>query len=166
MFTINYATQNDIPFMMNIIEESLPLLADQDWFVGDTADFYSRHISECGFTLKAVSNSTGTLAAYFTIRYPGTDEDNCGYDLGFATRDLLKTAHMETCVVHPDYRGHHLESRLMSEAITILKQTKYQHLLGTVHPDNVPSVKSFLYNDFHIAKTLINGSAKKHVPGL
>ncbi|MBE5954943.1 MAG: GNAT family N-acetyltransferase [Lachnospiraceae bacterium] len=153
MFTIEYAVKKDIPSMMNIIEESLPLIPDLDWFVGDTAEFYERHISDCGFTLKAICCSTGTLAAYFTVRYPKLENDNLGYDLDFTDADLLTTAHMETCVVHPDYRGHHLEARLMKQAVEILKNTDYHYLLGTVHPDNVPSLKAFLSNDFHVAKT-------------
>ena len=164
MFTIEYATLKDIPSMMNIIEESLPLLPNSDWFVGDTSEFYARHIDECGFTLKAVSNTDDTLAAFFTVRYPKLEEDNCGYDLDFTETELMQVAHMETCVVHPNYRGNHLEARLMKEAIRILDQTNYHHLLGTVHPDNTPSLKAFLNNDFHIAKTLKKyGGKLRHI---
>ena len=164
MFTIDYATKKDIPQMMYIMEESLPLMPNPDWFVGDTAEFYARHIKECGFTLKAVSNSDGTLAAYFTVRYPKLDPDNCGYDLAFTEAKLLQTAHMETCVVHPSYRGHHLEARLMASAIEILTKTPYCHLLGTVHPDNIPSLKAFLSNGFRIEKTLKKyGGKLRHI---
>ena len=164
MFTIEYATLNDIPDMMNIIEESLPLIPNADWFVGDTAEFYSRHIDRDGFTLKAVADSDGSLAAYFTVRYPKLDEDNCGYDLEFSKEQLLEAAHMETCVVHPNHRGHHLESRLMEQAVDILKTTEYHYLLGTVHPDNTASLKAFLSNDFQIAKTLKKyGGKLRHI---
>lgn len=164
MFTIEYATLKDIPSMMNIIEESMPLLPDSDWFVGDTAEFYAKHIDECGFTLKAVSKSNNTIVAYFTVRYPGLSEDNCGYDLGYPKTELLKVAHMETCVVHPDYRGHHLEACMMKKAIHILRDTSYHHLLGTVHPDNIPSVKSFMENGFIVAKTLKKyGGKLRHI---
>ena len=164
MFTIEYATKNDIPAMMNIIEESLPLIPNPDWFVDDTAEFYERHIAECGFTLKVVSNSDRTLAAYFTVRYPKLEEDNCGYDLEFSKEQLLKAVHMETCVVHPNHRGHHLEARLMEQAVDILKTTEYHHLLGTVHPDNTASLKAFLSNDFQIAKTLKKyGGKLRHI---
>ena len=164
MFTIHYATLEDIPTIMNIIEESLPLIPNQDWFVGDTTEFYAQHIKECGFTLKATSDCDGTLAAFFTVRYPKLDSDNCGFDLNFAENDLLKTAHMETCVVHTNYRGHHLEAQLMESAIEVLKATDYCHLLGTVHPDNIPSVKAFLDNGFHVEKTLKKyGGKLRHI---
>lgn len=164
MFTLDFATQKDIPTMMYIIEESLPLMTNQDWFVGDTAEFYGQHIKDCGFTLKATSDSGGVLAAFFIVRYPKLDSDNCGFDLNFTEAELLKTAHMETCVVHPDYRGHHLEARLMESAIEVLKATDYCHLLGTVHPDNIPSVKAFLDNGFHVAKTLKKyGGKLRHI---
>lgn len=164
MFTINYASLEDIPTMMYIIEESLPFIPNQDWFVGDTEEFYAKHIKECGFTLKAVSDSDGMIAAFFTVRYPKLDSDNCGFDLDFTEADLLRTAHMETCVVHPDYRGHHLETRLMEFATELLKTTDYCHLLGTVHPDNIPSVKAFLSNGFHAEKTLKKyGGKLRHI---
>ena len=164
MFTIDYATAKDIPQMMKIIEESLPLIPDPDWFVGDTPEFYAKHIRECGFTLKATYDPAGVLAAFFTVRYPKLDSDNCGYDLDFTDTKLLKTVHMETCVVHPKYRGHHLESRLMKNAIILLNETDYRHLLGTVHPDNIPSLKAFLTNDFHIEKTLKKyGGKLRHI---
>jgi len=164
MFTIEYAAKNDIPSMMNIIEESLPHIPNQDWFVGDTEEFYAKHICEYGFTLKAVCNSTGALAAYFTVRYPKLDEDNLGYDLDFTKKELLTTAHMETCVVHPHSRGHHLEAKMMEKSIEILKGTDYRHLLGTVHPDNIPSLKAFLSNDFQIARTLKKyGGKLRHI---
>ena len=164
MFTIEYATLGDMPSIMNIVTKSVPLIPDSDWFVGDTEEFYSRHIEESGFILKAVSDSDKCLAAFFIVRYPGMEEDNCGYDLSYTKQQLLETAHMESCIVHPDYRGHHLESRLMSEAINILKSTNYRYLLGTVHPDNIPSVKAFLSNDFHIAKTLKKyGGKLRHI---
>ena len=164
MFTLDFATQNDIPIIMNIIEESLPFIPNSDWFVGDTEEFYAKHIKDCGFTLKATSDSDGAIAAFFTVRYPKLDSDNCGFDLDFTDEVLLKTAHMETCVVHPDYRGNHLETRHMECAIEILKTTDYCHLLGTVHPDNIPSVKAFLNNKFHVAKTLKKyGGKLRHI---
>ena len=164
MFLIDYATLNDIPAMMNIIEESLPLIQDPNWFVGDTEEFYAKHIDETGFTLKATSVTDASFAAYFTVRYPKLDPDNCGYDLNFTETDLLQTAHMETCVVHPNHRGHHLEARLMEEAIRILKETEYRHLLGTVHPNNTASLKAFLSNEFHVAKTLKKyGGKLRHI---
>ena len=164
MFMINYATIQDIPKMMLIIKESLPLLPNEDWFVGDTEEFYTRHISQDGFTLKAVSKEDGSLAAFFTVRYPKLDSDNCGYDLDFRENELLETAHMETCVVHPHHRGHHLEARFMEHAIEILKSSGYHRLLGTVHPDNTASLKAFLSNDFQIARTLKKyGGKLRHI---
>ena len=166
MFTIEPATLNDIPDIMSLIEISLPLLPDPDWFVSDTEEFFARHIEEEGFTLKAVSEEDGRMAAFLTIRIPGLAEDNCGYSLSYPENDLLRVAHMDTCVVHPDYRGNRLESRLIAEAEKRLKESGHTILLGTVHPDNVASVKSFLKNGFHIEKTLKKyGGKLRHIMG-
>lgn len=152
MFTIEYATINDIPQIMSTITISLSLLSNPDWFLADTEEFYTRHLEEEGFTLKA--STEGHTAAFLTIRYPKLAPDNCGYDLGFPSESLLHVAHIETCVVHPDFRGNGLETRLILEAEKRLKKSPYNILLGTVHPDNTASVKSFLKSGFHIEKTL------------
>lgn len=162
MFTIEYATENDVPGIMLIIKEGLFLLPCPDWFVNDTEEFYSRHIEQEGFTLKAMTDNK--LAAFLTIRFPKEAPDNCGYDLDYKKDMLLRVAHIETCVVHPDFRGNHLEARLIREAEYILKQTSYDLLLGTVHPDNIASVKSFLNNGFRIEKTLKKyGGMLRHI---
>lgn len=153
MFLIEFASENDIKNIMSIIKTATELLPDPSWFVDDTEDFFLAHIKEKGFTLKAMSD--GNIAAFLTIRYPGLDEDNLGYSLDFDKKEeLVRVAHIETCAVLPEYQGNRLESTLIKEALSILEKTSYTHILGTVHPDNLASVKSFLNNGFHIEKTV------------
>lgn len=175
MFNIDYATKHDIPAIMSMIKTATKLLPDPDWFVDDTEEFFTSHIEEKGFTLKAMLEHDRTLthenkdtqkkiAAFFTIRFPKHDEDNLGYSLNLSHDELLKVAHMETAVVHPDYRGNHLEQRLMAKAVNILKDTPCLYLMGTVHPDNTASVKSFLNNGFSIVETVPKyGGRLRHI---
>lgn len=175
MFTIDYATKNDIPDIMAMIKTAMELLPDPDWFVDDTEEFFTSHIEKRGFTLKAIPKNEITdtqenittpekIAAFFTIRFPKHDEDNLGYAINLNREELLKVAHMETAVVHPDYRGNHLEQRLMAEAVKILKNTPHCYLMGTVHPDNTASVKSFLNNGFSIEETVPKyGGRLRHI---
>lgn len=175
MFTIDYATKYDIPAIMSIIKTAMELLPNPDWFVDDTEEFFTSHIEKNGFTLKAIPKNDTTAtsekaaartktAAFFTIRFPKHDEDNLGRSLNLTQDELLKVAHMETAVVHPDYRGNHLEQRLMAEAVKILQDTPYRYLMGTVHPDNTASVKSFINNGFSIVKTVPKyGGRLRHI---
>lgn len=151
MFILTYASENDVQSILAIIQKALPLLPDPSWFIADSEEFFRSHIKEKGFTLKAMADNQ--MAAFLTVRFPGTDSDNLLYSLDDIKEDLLKAAHIESCVVSPEYRGNHLEYKLIKEAIAILKDSPYTHLLGTAHPDNLASVKSFLDNGFHIAKT-------------
>lgn len=162
MFLIEFASENDIKNIMSIIKTATELLPDPSWFVDDTEEFFLSHIKEKGFTLKAISD--GNIAAFLTIRYPGLDEDNLGYSLDFSKEDLLSCAHIESCAVLPQYRGNRLEYQLIKEALSILENTSYTHILGTVHPDNLASVKSFLNNGFHIEKTVPKyGGLPRHI---
>lgn len=177
MFIIERAAASDVDKIMEIIHTAVKQLPDPAWFVDDTKEFFAAHIEEKGFTLKAVLSdetnamsvdsqpvTSNAMAAFLTVRFPKYDKDNLGFSMNFDETDLLKVAHMETAVVHPDYRGNHLEKLLFEEAIEILKTTNYCHLLGTVHPDNIASVKCFLSNGFHIEQTVKKyGGLLRHV---
>lgn len=162
MYTIKHAAAQDVDNIMSMIDLAISLLPERSWFVEDTREFFASHIKEKGFTLKAIKD--GEMAAFLTIRFPHLEEDNYGYSLDFNEAKLMRVAHIESAVVHPDHRGNHLEYCLMKEAEEILKTTPYNILLGTVHPDNMASVKSFLNNGYHVAKTLKKyGGLMRHI---
>ena len=189
MFIIEPAIVSDVDKIMEIIHTAVEQLPDPTWFVDDTKEFFAAHIEEKGFTLKAVPSdeknamsvdnqpvtsnamavdrhpvTSNEVAAFLTVRFPKYDKDNLGLSMHFDEPDLLKVAHMETAVVHPDYRGNHLERQLFEKAIELLKDTSYCHLLGTVHPDNTASVKCFLSNGFHIEQTVKKyGGLLRHI---
>ena len=92
------------------------------------------------------------FAGLFTTIFPGLGPENLGRDLGFSDEDLLKSAHMETVVIAPEYRGHHLQARLMSKAEEDLKATGYKHLLCTIHPENPYSLNNVLSLGYKVEK--------------
>ncbi len=109
---------------------------------GETSRFYndSRDFDCPGF------------AGLFTTIFPELGQENLGRDLGFSNEDLMKTAHMETVVIAPAYRGHHLQARLMAKAEEDLKDAGYKHLLCTIHPDNPYSMNNALSLGYKVEK--------------
>lgn len=82
-------------------------------------------------------------AGLFFLEIPGLSEHNLGHHVNFSEEELKKVAHMDTAVVLPEHRGHGLQSRLMEFPEKELKAAGYTHLMGTVHPENRYSHRSF-----------------------
>lgn len=92
------------------------------------------------------------FAGLFTTIFPELGPENLGRDLGFSDEDLMKSAHMETVVIAPEYRGHHLQARLMAKAEEDLKAAGYKHLLCTIHPNNPYSMNNALSLGYKVEK--------------
>ncbi|MTI81655.1 MAG: hypothetical protein FH758_12410 [Firmicutes bacterium] len=85
------------------------------------------------------------LVAFFSVLYPGAREDNLGLDIGLSKGQLMKVAHMESAFIHPDFRGNHLEERMINHLLASAKHDiEWRYLLATVSPYNYPSVKAAL----------------------
>lgn len=92
------------------------------------------------------------FAGLFTTIFPELGPENLGRDLGFSDEDLMKSAHMETVVIAPEYRGHRLQARLMKKAEEDLKAAGYKHLLCTIHPENPYSMNNALSLGYKVEK--------------
>ena len=92
------------------------------------------------------------FAGLFTTIFPELGHENLGRDLDFSDEDLIKSAHMETVVIAPEYRGHHLQARLMAKAEEDLKVADYKYLLCTIHPENPYSMNNALSLGYKVEK--------------
>jgi len=106
-----------------------------------------------GYLFKAIEEESGELAAAFILLYPGLSEENLSYDLDFPEESLKKTAIADVAVTKEKYRGHSLQRRLMTEGEKTAFEEGYRYLLCTIHPDNMPSLKSALSLGYEIKKT-------------
>lgn len=52
-------------------------------------------------------------------------------------------AEIGRCMVHPDFRGKNLLYKINCELLKIAAEKKIEYILATIHPDNLPSQKSF-----------------------
>ena len=57
-------------------------------------------------------------------------------------------AEIGRAMVHPDYRGNHYLYQINQTLIEVARTKNIQYLLATIHPDNIPSQKSFLKSGF------------------
>ncbi len=128
------------------VKEAMPE-DQQEWFSIDNleeelGDFREGKVS-CYFAMKRLENGEEEPAALFFTEIPGLTEHNLGHHVGFSEEELRRVVHMDTAVVLPEHRGHGLQSRLMAFPEEELKKAGFTHLMGTVHPENPYSHKSF-----------------------
>lgn len=152
-FTLRLAREEDTDGIFYVMEQVRDTIERPEWFVADNRDYIERHIDGGqGFTVVAETGE-GRIGAFFTIDYPGTRADNLGYDIGLTEEECLRTAHMDTVGVLPEYRGNHLMARLLEMAEAILAKTGYRHLMCTIHPDNRFSLGNMTSHGYVIMAT-------------
>jgi L-amino acid N-acyltransferase YncA len=159
-----------VSLIHEMMEEALVHLPDPSWYVADDETFIRRHIETAGFTLLAFCDRKP--AGFLIVRIPGKEEDNLGSYLCSEweknhldpMQELLMTAHMESVVVRPAFRGHGIQKALLREAIRLLQEQDFHHLMATVHPDNLASLSSFQACGFQILSTVKKyGGLRRHI---
>ena len=151
---IQRAEQADLDAIMELMEEARTTVKVSDWFLPDNRQYVSEHISDRGFTLKAI-DSDDEILGFFIVDFPGESKHNLGYDLGYEDDKLKKVAHMDYAVVTKKARGLGLQKRFFEEAQQRLEDTPYEYFLGTVHPDNIYSRTNFLKAGYQEAKQML-----------
>ena len=138
-----------------------------DWFAAESEEFLEKCIEDEGFTILAKPSENPSAlkpAGFFTVHFPGLSAKNMGHVLNLSDAGLLVTAHMDTAVVDPDYRGNHLQSRMLAEAEAELSRRSFRHLFATVHPDNIYSLRNVTGNGYRIIKTCeMYGGLPRHI---
>ncbi len=131
--TIKRAEQADVDAIMQLMQEAVDTVKVSDWFLPDNRQYIEEHISDRGFTLKALS-SNNEILGFFIVDLPGESKHNLGYDLNYDDHKIHKVAHMDYAVVTSKARGLGLQRRFFKEAEKQLEDTIYEYFLGTVHP--------------------------------
>lgn len=153
MFKLRQAGEQDVAGIISVMDQVNASMAKPEWFVADDKNYMERHaLGEDGFTMVAETGS-GQIAAFFTIDYPGSREDNLGRDIGLSEEDCLRTAHMDSVGVLSEYRGNHLMERLLKQAEEVLSHTGYRHLMCTIHPDNQYSLNNMKHHGYQVVAT-------------
>lgn len=124
-----------------------------DWFYLDP-DEEVREMMDEGRMGVWFAEAGERLVGVFSIIVPGPESFNLGYDLGFEATMLARVIHMDTAAVHPDFRGHDLQYRMMQAAEEELRKTGGAILLCTVHPENRYSVRNVLRQGYTVEKEL------------
>ncbi len=151
-FLIRQATMDDVEAiydMMLKVEADLP---DKTLFVRDDLEEVEKLVGQSGFGVVACDHA-GELAGSFLFKYPGLVEDNLGRDVGLTKAQLEQVVHMESVVVLPEYRGNHLQGRMLRFGEALISKSKYHIFLATVSPNNPASYLTFENNGYELVMT-------------
>lgn len=149
-------SDTDIHSYIRLIRAVWQDMPEKNWFAMDEeAVVTERLLNNAAWLYTAKETGTDSLAGIFMVTFPALGEDNLGYDLGFTDAALLQTAHMDTVVILPAYRGRRLQQKLMQAAERDLKQAGYKQLLCTIHPDNRFSLQNAVAQGYRIAKSTV-----------
>ena len=140
--TIKRAEQADVDAIMQLMQEAVDTVKVSDWFLPDNRQYIEEHISDRGFTLKALS-SKNEILGFFIVDLPGESKHK-----------IHKVAHMDYAVVTSKARGLGLQRRFFKEAEKQLEDTIYEYFLGTVHPDNIYSRTNFVKAGYREARQM------------
>lgn len=151
-WTFRIAKKEDAEEISRVMWEVYEQMENKALFAPSSQEEILAHIEAEGFTVGAY-DPQGKMAGHFIIRYPMLAPDNLGRDLGLPESELLKVAHMESAVVLPEYRGHHLQIRMLKYAESVIDKKKFRYFMSTVSPDNPASYRSLEANGYELMMT-------------
>ena len=159
---IRKGTADDIEEFITLMTEIRNAMEQKDWFYLDPPAVFRRWMAE-GIMEMWVAVDGSRMAAAFSMRYPGLEEYNYGYDLGYDMDQLMKVVNMEYAAVHSDYRGQGLQRRLLLTAEQELQGKGERYLLCTIHPENRFSLNNALQQGYEIQKTQEKYGSVRHL---
>lgn len=103
-----------------------------------------------GGKILGVFTAEEALIAYRYISLPGDSAENLGRDIWLPSRELERVVHLETTVVHPDYRGNKLQKRTLDKVFELIEPMDVSHVMCTISPFNVYSLKNIMSGGLRI----------------
>lgn len=148
-FSMHLIGEDSIDEMICLQQNIYDGLPNKDVLAIDQPEEIIKAIKSGGFII-GVHNSSHQLIAYRYIAIPQIEKNNMGYDLHLPYNEMTKVAHLETTIVHPDYRGNGIQSKTLQSAFPILKEKGIQHVICTVSPFNLFSLMNIMKNGLKI----------------
>lgn len=142
-FYVKYVEPNEIPEVLKLQNNIYDKIERKEIFVKDTEEELTSAIKDKG-KIFGIYTKDGQLAAYRFINVPGENSHNMGKDLCLPKAEYNKVVHLETTVVHPDFRGLGLQKLTLDYATKWSIANGYRYLFCTVSPYNPVSLNNIM----------------------
>ena len=158
-FIIRKAEAEDAKAIYDVMKKAEEALENKTLYVCDDLEYVKMHVTSAqndadanGFGVVACDESE-KIVGIFIIRYPKKADDNLGKDIELSDEEQLHVAHMESAAVLPEYRGNHLQEKMLTYAEDFIDKKQYRYLMATVSPDNPASYLTFEKCGYQLIKT-------------
>lgn len=155
-------TPADLDAVLTLQNTILAVLPDKEIFVPTDSEEIMRYLQSPNIVLGCFDGTQ--LIAYASIVLHGLHHSNLGYDLHLPAEELPFCANFDTVIVHPDYRGNHLQKVLIQESEKMIKSVAIKKILTTVSPKNLFSLRNFQSMGYKIeARKIKYGGKDRYV---
>ncbi len=153
-YTIRLAMPAEASLIYQMLVDIYELMPDKSLFALTTEDetWVYEMITSQGFGTLAIDDE-GAPAGFLISIFPGKGPDTLGPDAGLSVDQLDQVLQLEMCMVAPGHRGHHLEYRLIQDALERVDAEKYPYVTASADPLNAASVKSIQKAGLEIVAT-------------
>lgn len=141
-FIIEEGNSKDIDEIIDAIKYLHDIIENKDWYAIGLAD-YDKILNKLNYNaiiVKALYKDD--LAGFLLVER----HINPDYELAeeIPKDELSSSIEMDNAGVLPKYRGNHLQEHLILKAESIMKErdSSIKYSYATVHPDNLPSLKT------------------------
>lgn len=154
-FQIQKMTVENLPEIMEVMQDAHKSVGKQEWFVTDEEAYVKQVLEGKGFLVGAREEESRELAGFFMVFYPEA-QNNLGQYAGLIGEELGKVVYMDSAAVKKAYRGNRLQGQMLQEAERLLKEQQkkqrknVQYCICTVHPDNHSSLHTMEKNGYEI----------------
>lgn len=165
-YSMSMLKTSELDQVMHLQDAVYNALPNKQVLAKDTQQFIETCLHDDGFVI-GVHNEANQLISYRFIALPKNRDDNMGLDIKLPSAELTKVAHLETTIVHPDYRGNGLQSKTLKIAFPMLHSQHIKHVICTVSPFNFFSLANIMKNGLKIkVLTKKYGSLEDNSDGL
>lgn len=161
--TAKQLTLSDLPQMLHLQDLVYNQLNDKTWYACSSEEEFKAilDVRGCGVGYFTPENN---LIAFGVYLRPQLESDNYGYDIELPINQLLKVGQIEATIVHPDFRGHRLQSLICSHLEDIALGLSTPLIMATVCPDNTFSLNTFLKLGYTIQKEKLKyGGLRRYI---
>jgi len=143
-YVIRFLNKDDLQDVMQLQEFVLLSLKDQELYQPASKEILKDYLNKKNQAIGV--EIADDLIGFSCINIPDVKEQNLGRDIGLSKEDQEKVAHIQYSFVHPGYRGNSFQLKLIKHVIEIIRNMGFCHVLCTVSPKNIYSLRNMFQN--------------------
>lgn len=142
-FYAKYVQHEELNTVLELQDYIYERIVNKEIFVKDSREDFLEAFENEG-RIFGIYTKENRLIAYRFITIPGSCKKNMGNDVYLPASEFHKVVHLETTVVHPEFRGMGLQKLTLDYATKWSIAKGYRYLFCTVSPYNPVSLNNIM----------------------